>query len=425
MNTLSTSSNSAQRSHRLAAPYVQCACLLMLASVAVFSKTAIAGTPTYPGPGTGPAAQTGPGAPMQGSDGPTKLFAPPVKTPDPVGVPPGTGPTLPMLPPIPPKVTPPPLPAPAPPLAAPLPPKPIAVAPTPDGGVTPGAGPKPSLVSAPTPAPPPKLDLAPGAPTQLPASVSTPAPAPATAVATDPGKTPTQGTGLNTAEGTYPSAPGQANAGVATPPSSGAVASLLPTTVPASADITELLPGAQKLSESMREAPVLQTQATDKNAKVAVADNKCIPVSFRPDSQRQGLSLVDLTGDGLIISAVPNTHIQAVFNNAGYGQVDLSQAARWCIAQTAVRALVRPISDSGMQQAALLVQTGASLQLMSKDQWLAYQASMTPVVTAMEPVLSTAVEPEVRAKPSKLNKPAKSSKPSNRMVTEIRKPPYL
>ncbi len=421
MNTLSTSSNSAQRSHRLAAPYVQCACLLMLASVAVFSKTAIAGTPTYPGPGTGPAAQTGPGAPMQGSDGPTKLFAPPVKTPDPVGVPPGTGPTLPMLPPIPPKVAPPPLPAPAPPLAAPLPPKPIAVAPAPDGGVTPGAGPKPVPVSA----LPPKLDLAPASPATLSTSTFTPAPAPAAASATDPGKTATQGAGSNTAEGPFPGAQGQGNTVALTPAASGAVASLPPTNAASSPDIKEVLPSAQKLSESMREAPVTQTQITDKDAKVAVVNNKCIPVSFRPDSQRPELSLVDLTGDGLIISAVPNSHIKGVFTNAGYGQVDLSQAARWCIAQTAVRALVRPISDSGMQQAALLVQTGASLQLMSKDQWLAYQASMTPVVTAMEPVLSTAVEPEVRAKPSKLNKPAKSSKPSNRMVTEIRKPPYL
>lgn len=212
---------------------------------------------------------------------------------------------------------------------------------------------------------------------------------------------------------------------VATPSSSGAVTSLSPTNAATSADITEVLPGAQKLSESMRDVPALQTQTTDKDAKAIAANNKCIPVSFRPDSQRQGLSLVDLTGDGLIISAVPNTHIQAVFTNAGYGQVDLLQAARWCITQTAVRALVRPSAEPGTQQAALLVQTGASMQLMSKDQWLSYQASMTPVVTAMEPIMPTAVQPELSAKPTKPNKPAKSLKPNNRMVMETRKAAYL
>jgi hypothetical protein len=175
----------------------------------------------------------------------------------------------------------------------------------------------------------------------------------------------------------------------------------------------------------MRDAPVVQVQTTGKDAKNAVTNNPCIAVSFRPDNQRQGLSLVDLTGDGLIISAVPNAHIQAVFANTGYGQVDLSQAARWCITQTAVRALVRPSPDVSTQQAALLVQSGNSVQLMSKDQWLSYQASMTPVVTAMEPVIPAAVQPEISAKPTKPSKPTKSGKPPSKIVMEMRKAAYL
>ncbi len=410
MNTSLTSSSSAQRNHRLAAPYIQCACLLMLASLALFSEHAVAQD-----------AEVGKGAPMQGGGGLTKLVAPLVKTPDPVGVPPGTGPNPPILPPTPPKVVPPPVPAPAPPLAAPPPPKPVAIAPTPDGGVTPGAGPKPVPVSA----LPPKLDLAPASPATLSTSTFTPAPAPAAAFATDPGKTATQGAGSNTAEGPFPGAQGQGNTVALTPAASGAVASLPPTNAASSADIKEVLPSAQKLSESMREAPVTQTQITDKDAKVAVVNNKCIPVSFRRDSQRPELSLVDLTGDGLIISAVPNSHIQGVLTNAGYGQVDLSQAARWCITQTAVRALVRPSPSIAMQQAALLVQTGTSLQLMSKDQWLAYQASMTPMVTAMTPVTPSVAQPEIKAKAAKASKPNKSGKSANRMVTQIRKAAYL
>jgi hypothetical protein len=377
MITSLTSSNSAQRSHRLAASYVQCACLLMLGSLAVFSKPAVAGTPSYPGPGASPPAQV----------------APPVKSVDPVGVPPGAGPNPPIVPTLP-KIT--------------LSPAPI-----------------PAPLAAPTLAPPPKLGsaIATPTPTLSPASVS--APAAALDIAIAPGKTPTQGIGSSTPEVTPPGVPAQSNVVVATPSSSGAVASLSPTNASTQTDITEVLPSAQKLSESMRDVPAVQTQTSDKDAKVTVANNKCIPVSFRPDSQRQGLSLVDLTGDGLIISAVPNTHIQTVFTNAGYGQVDLSQAARWCITQTAVRALVRPGVDVGTQQAALLVQTGASMQLMSKDQWLSYQASMTPVVTAMEPVIPTVAEPEVRAKPNKPNKTNKPSKSSNRMVMETRKAAYL
>jgi hypothetical protein len=349
----------------------------MLGSLAVFSKPAVAGTPSYPGPGASPPAQV----------------APPVKSVDPVGVPPGAGPNPPIVPTLP-KIT--------------LSPAPI-----------------PAPLAAPTLAPPPKLGsaIATPTPTLSPASVS--APAAALDIAIAPGKTPTQGIGSSTPEVTPPGVPAQSNVVVATPSSSGAVASLSPTNASTQTDITEVLPSAQKLSESMRDVPAVQTQTSDKDAKVTVANNKCIPVSFRPDSQRQGLSLVDLTGDGLIISAVPNTHIQTVFTNAGYGQVDLSQAARWCITQTAVRALVRPGVDVGTQQAALLVQTGASMQLMSKDQWLSYQASMTPVVTAMEPVIPTVAEPEVRAKPNKPNKTNKPSKSSNRMVMETRKAAYL
>jgi hypothetical protein len=177
----------------------------------------------------------------------------------------------------------------------------------------------------------------------------------------------------------------------------GAATSQLPTNTTLSPviRIVEILPGVQKLSESMREVPSTRQQGIEKDATAAASNDKCVSVSLRPDTQRPGLNLVDLTGDGLIVSAVPDAHIQSVFAKAGYGQVDLSQTARWCITQTAARALVRPSSGAGIQQAALLVQTGTGLQLMSQDQWVAHQASVKPLVTAMS-----------ASKPSKLNKPA-------------------
>ena len=194
------------------------------------------------------------------------------------------------------------------------------------------------------------------------------------------------------------------------PTSSGATTSLLPsnTTPSPLAKMVEILPGVQKLSESMRELPATRQQSTEKDATTTVNSDKCVPVSLRPDSQRPGLSLVDLTGDGLIVSAVPDAHVQTVFTRAGYGQIDLSQTARWCIKQAAARALVRPSAGVGTSQAALLVQTGAGLQLMSQDQWLAHQASVKPLVTAM------ALSPKL----TKSSKPTKLNKSTHRLVAK-------
>jgi hypothetical protein len=147
----------------------------------------------------------------------------------------------------------------------------------------------------------------------------------------------------------------------------------------------EILPGAEKLGESMQEQAVT---AKDTGASVAAtsAQTKCIAVSLRPDARRQAVSLVDMLGNGLIVAAVPDAHIQSVFSRAGYGSVDLSKAARWCITPVAARELLQSTSNAGRQDASLLVQTEGGLQLMSQDQWLAHQASLKPLVAAMTPV---------------------------------------
>ena len=205
----------------------------------------------------------------------------------------------------------------------------------------------------------------------------------------------------NTAVTLQPTSPTRGNPTTEMSAGTSAFASLAPTMV-------EILPGVQKLSESMRELPATRQQSTEKDATTTVNSDKCVPVSLRPDSQRPGLSLVDLTGDGLIVSAVPDAHVQTVFTRAGYGQIDLSQTARWCIKQAAARALVRPSAGVGTSQAALLVQTGAGLQLMSQDQWLAHQASVKPLVTAM------ALSPKL----TKSSKPTKLNKSTHRLVAK-------
>lgn len=157
----------------------------------------------------------------------------------------------------------------------------------------------------------------------------------------------------------------------------------------------EILPGAQKLGESMQEQTA-SAKDTYTNIVATNAKTKCTAVSLRPDARRQAVSLVDLLGDGLIVAAVPDVHIQSVFSRAGYDSVDLSKATRWCITPMAARELLQPASGTGGQDAALLVQTGGGLQLMSQDQWLAHQASLKPSVTAMTP-----------AKPAKSGKTTK------------------
>jgi hypothetical protein len=282
-----------------------------------------------------------------------------------------------------------------------------------------GAGPTPptigarTLAAAPVPPPSPTArTMAPSSPTPVsgptqPTAVTTNSipSAPTSAVSPVP---PMQG---NPVADMQLVSPKQSNPGI--------FASLSPNSAPQASSIVEIFPGLQKLSESMRELPTLRQQGIESNPLAAASNDKCVSVNLRPDTQRPGLNLVDLTGDGLIVSAVPDAHIQSVFAKAGYGQVDLSQTARWCITQTAARALVRPSSGVGTQQAALLVQTGTSLQLMSQDQWLAHQASVKPLVAAM----ATSSKPIKPSKPAYKLVAKRSSKPTTGVaVSALRLP---
>jgi hypothetical protein len=170
----------------------------------------------------------------------------------------------------------------------------------------------------------------------------------------------------------------------------------------------EILPGAEKLGESMQEQAAT-AKDTGTSAATTVAQTKCTAVSLRPDAQRQAVSLVDMLGNGLIVAAVPDAHIQSVFSRAGYGSVDLSKAARWCITPTAARELLQPARDMGGQDAALLVQTGGGLQLMSQDQWLAHQASLKPLVAMETPVKAVKVTKATKVVGRVLNKPTAKS----------------
>jgi hypothetical protein len=150
----------------------------------------------------------------------------------------------------------------------------------------------------------------------------------------------------------------------------------------APSNLGNVLPSAQQLSDSMRMIPTMAPSGLGKSTEGVELNNhnpQCVNVSLRPDTARQSVSLVDFSGDGLIVSAVANSHIQSVFAQTGYAQMDFAQAGRWCIPQLAARALLLPAQGATTQAASLLVQTGSGLQLMSQDQWLAHQAAMKPL----------------------------------------------
>jgi hypothetical protein len=146
--------------------------------------------------------------------------------------------------------------------------------------------------------------------------------------------------------------------------------------------LSEVLPSAKQLSDSMRVMPAVAMPDLSKKTEQVRINNQntqCVDISLRPDPAQQSFSLVDFSGDGLIVSAVSNNHIQSVFAQAGYAQIDVSQAGRWCIPQATARALLLPTQGATTQAASLLVQMGHGLQLMSQDQWLAHQAAMKPL----------------------------------------------
>jgi hypothetical protein len=153
------------------------------------------------------------------------------------------------------------------------------------------------------------------------------------------------------------------------------------------AGIGEILPSPQDLNASLIPAgSIAKPVVSDQSIVAKVAQPACVPITFKPDPSRAAVTLIDFSGDGLIVSAVPNTHINAVFTRAGYRAIEITQPIRWCVAQTAARELLGP-SYAPHSQASLVVPTKDGLQLMSQEQWLAYQASIKP-----EPILNKTVQ---------------------------------
>lgn len=192
-----------------------------------------------------------------------------------------------------------------------------------------------------------------------------------------------------------------------------------PATAQSAATLKEIIPDSKTLASSMRVIPPASASAAQTSAQLpALVQAACIPVAFRPDAQRANTTLVDLSGDGLIVSAVPNAHIQAVFMRAGYNEVTLSQPTRWCISQAATRELVQLPGSFVNQAATRLVQVGQSWQLMSHEQWTAHQASLRPVL--QEPVTaSTPLTIPVASAAASSTRKATEAKPAKRRPAQV------
>lgn len=308
----------------------------------------------------------------------------------------------------------------------------------PDGNVPPGAGitPPPSPVEPPRiippgmgtlPPPPPPSAQSPVAPAPAPAPVSNPVPPD-----TPPAPKPVPGDNINPPPGIGPKPPDLSGGApsvipVNVPPkmvpggSGGIEAGATPGFVTPASGLREIIPNTAVLAGSMQarsQATITQTQTQPQQTPVQAA---CIPVTFRPDTQRPITTLVDLSGDGLIVSAVPNVHVQAVFARAGYSEVNLLQASRWCITQTASRELVQLQGSFVNQQATRLVQVGQSWQLMSQEQWGEYQASLQPAIKETAPLQTAFVPASNKRKTTEIKATKLRPAPSTASVTTLAK----
>jgi hypothetical protein len=197
-------------------------------------------------------------------------------------------------------------------------------------------------------------------------------------------------------------------------PDVGVVGSSVATVNPARPQLGEIIPDSQALLSSMRSIQTHPQSSAASTSPVQASSvtpqPACVPVTFRPDTQRAGTTLVDLTGDGLIVSAVPNSHIQAVFTRSGYSEVSLAQPVRWCIAQTAAREIVQLNNGFANQQAARLVQVNGNWQLMSNEQWTSYQASLVPAAPSVTITKATSDKTKpVRTAAAKNRRPASAT----------------
>lgn len=99
----------------------------------------------------------------------------------------------------------------------------------------------------------------------------------------------------------------------------------------------------------------------------------CTHISTKAHAQQPGTTLVDLTGDGLIVSALPSAQVRNSLQMAGYTQTALNQPASWCLPAAAMSALLRaPARD-----VRAIVTRPQQKLVQVKGQWQLVQSTAT------------------------------------------------
>jgi hypothetical protein len=100
--------------------------------------------------------------------------------------------------------------------------------------------------------------------------------------------------------------------------------------------VGEVLPGSSALVETMQpRAAAFHGPAvgpldlgTELSTLGAGTSQACIQVGLSPDAKRPSHTLVDLSGDGLIVSAVPTDRLKRAYEQAGLALPVLTQFGR-------------------------------------------------------------------------------------------------
>lgn len=107
------------------------------------------------------------------------------------------------------------------------------------------------------------------------------------------------------------------------------------------------------------------------------------------------MSLLDLSGDGLIVMSRPTNWVLPVLQQEGYQLASLDQPISVCIKPVAFRQLTGTMLNAAAS-AEHLVRTPQGFALMSASQWQQHLQAQTAIqprvaVTARQPVTSTRV----------------------------------
>lgn len=146
--------------------------------------------------------------------------------------------------------------------------------------------------------------------------------------------------------------------------------------------VGEVLPSSNALAETMqpREA-AFQGRAIgplgagmESSTRVPGPRLACVQVGFSPDAKRPSHTLVDLSGDGLIVSAVPTDQLTRAYEQAGLVLPDLTQSVRHCLDPQLARSLVQP-PEARAHVVARLIPTREGVRLMSDAEWASQVAA--------------------------------------------------